>query len=142
MRCFKTAAILLVAFLATGCATGLNSIQQREYNAMQANNVLVEEKDPTAGALLGLLPGGGSFYAREPGYGVINLLLWPLSILWDPISGYEGSKRINYDISKDELNKKKTAEMSALDDKLTAGQIKNPDYVLEKHKIEKKYALE
>jgi len=92
--------------------------------------------------LLGILPGGGSFYVGEPGLGIANLLFWPLSILWDPISGYEGSKVINYDITKAHLRKKKEAEISLLDDKLTADEIDNKAYVLEKRKIEKRYNYE
>ncbi|MEB3735962.1 hypothetical protein ULF88_22075 [Halopseudomonas pachastrellae] len=73
----KIAAAAAALSLMTGCATGLSSIQEREYNAMQAQGVLVEEKNPTTGAVLGILPGFGSFYAREPGYGFVNLLFWP-----------------------------------------------------------------
>lgn len=142
MTRIKTIIILFLAVLASGCATGLNSVQNMEYRNMEANKVLIQEKNPTTGAVLGLLPGGGSFYAGEPGYGIVNLLFWPLSILWDPISGYQGSKAINYAITKQDMHKKMAAEISTLDDKLASGVIKAPDYVVEKHNIEKKYALE
>lgn len=142
MTRIKTTIVLFIALLASGCATGLNSVQEMEYRKMEASNVLVKEKDPSTGAVLGLLPGGGSFYAREPGFGILNLLMWPLSILWDPISGYQGSKAINYAITKEDMHKKMTTEISALDDRLAAGTIKTPDYVIEKHKIEQKYAVQ
>ncbi len=142
MRSIKLAAIALLVVLASGCATGLNPAQEREYRAMEANNLLIKEKDPTVGAMLGLLPGFGSFYAREPAYGVLNLIFYPFSILWDPISGYQGSKAINYDLSKQEVSKKMAAETSALDLKLAAGSIKNAEYLAEKQKIQQKYALE
>jgi hypothetical protein len=132
----------LLATLCTGCATGLSSVQEREYKAMKAENVLVEEKNPGTGAVLGILPGGGSFYAREPGFGVVNLLFWPLSILWDPVSGYEGAKAINYDVTKQQLKKKKETEISALDDKLRTGELSNTDYVSQKQKVDKKYDFE
>ncbi|GAA4649986.1 hypothetical protein GCM10023116_22690 [Kistimonas scapharcae] len=89
------AGLLVSVVIVTGCASGLNSIQQREYNQWRHDGTLIEEKDPTTGAILGLLPGGGSFYAREPALGIVNLLFWPLSIMWDPISGYDGSKAIS-----------------------------------------------
>jgi hypothetical protein len=139
MKYGKTASVILATYLISGCATGLNSIQEREYIAMKSDHVLVEEKNPSTGAVLGILPGGGSFYAREPGFGVVNLLAWPLSILWDPVSGYGGSKAINYDITKQKLKKELQSEISALDDKLTLGQISTIEYVFEKKKIEKKY---
>ena len=40
------------------------------------------------GELACAMPGGGSFYGREYGLGVVNLLFWPLSSLWDPVSGH------------------------------------------------------
>ena len=135
----KIAAAAAALSLMTGCATGLSSIQEREYNAMQAQGVLVEEKNPTTGAVLGILPGFGSFYAREPGYGFVNLLFWPLSILWDPVSGYDGSKTINYDITKHKLKREMDAELSALDDKLAVGEIDSAAYILSKREIEQKY---
>lgn len=130
------------ASLTTGCASGLNSVEKREYRTFEHNNVLVEEKNPATGAVLGILPGGGSFYAREPGLGVLNLLFWPLSILWDPISGYEGSKEINYSLTKQKLKKDQNAEISRLDDKLASGEIDNNEYILAKRKVEKKYTFE
>lgn len=101
----------LVALLTTGCATGLNSQQTAQYNSMEARGLAVQEKNPTTGALLGILPGGGSFYAREPAFGVLNLLFWPISIFWDPVSGYDGATRINYNFSKAQIdNDKREAE--------------------------------
>lgn len=139
MKCVKIAGLLCAVTLASGCATGLNSMQEREYRAMQSENVLVQEKNPTTGAVLGILPGGGSFYAREPALGIVNLLFWPLSILWDPISGRDGSMAINYDLSKQKLKRDLANEMSELDNQLTLGQITNVEYVAEKRKVEKKY---
>ena len=97
----------LIALFTSGCATGLNSQQTAEYNSMEARGLAIQEKNPTTGALLGILPGGGSFYAREPAFGVLNLLFWPLSIFWDPVSGYDGSTRINYNFSKAQIDKNK-----------------------------------
>ena len=69
--------MVFAATLTTGCATGLNTVQKREYEAYRHDRVLIEDKAPAAGAALGLLPGGGSFYAREPVFGVVTLLTWP-----------------------------------------------------------------
>lgn len=99
--------VSLIALLTSGCATGLNSQQYAEYNSMEARGLAIQEKNPTTGALLGILPGGGSFYAREPAFGVLNLLCWPISIFWDPVSGYDGSTRINYNFSKAQIDKNK-----------------------------------
>lgn len=141
----KTGLVLggaLSVMLVTGCATGLSKSQEREYNQMQASGVLVEEKNPSTCAWFGLLPGGGSFCAREPGLGIVNLLFWPLSIFWDPVSGYDGAQAINYDTTKYKLKKEETAEIQALDTKMMANQIDPKQYEFEKHKIESKYDFE
>ena len=131
-----------VAFLLNGCASGLNYHQEREYNAFQFEGVLVEEKDPGTGFALGFLPGGGSFYARKPGLGVLNLLMWPLSIFWDPISGSDGSKAINYDLTRYHLKKEQKKEISRLEHNLAMGNISDKEYILAKRKVEDKYDYE
>lgn len=138
----KIVGIVTVISAVTGCASGLNSAQKREYQAFKSNNVLIEEKKPGAGAALGILPGGGSFYAREPGLGIVNLLFWPLSVLWDPVSGHNGSKVINYDLTKYEIRKNKEADIGLLDERLGLGEIDNKEYILEKRKVEKKYTYD
>jgi hypothetical protein len=131
-------AVLSVLML-SGCASGLNSVQKREYSEMETDNVIVEEKNPTSGAWLGLLPGGGSFYAREPGWGIVNLLLWPLSILWDPVSGYEGSQKINYEMTKHKLERTKEEALLALDEQQASGKIDDVAFVREKKRLHLKY---
>lgn len=131
--------LTLVTALTTGCASGLNSMQKREYQAFEYDNVLIEEKNPTTAAVLGILPGGGSFYAREPALGVVNLLLWPISALWDPVSGYEGAMAINYDLTKQQLLRSKNKEISLLDEKIAIGELDTREYVMSKRKIEQKY---
>ena len=86
-------------------------IQEREYNAFKYDNVLVEEKNELTATLLGIFPGSGSFYAREPGLVFVNLLAWPFSIIWDPTSGLNGAKAINYDITKQKLHHDKAKDI-------------------------------
>jgi hypothetical protein len=137
----KTVLILLAATTLPGCATTLTSEQSREYESYEAKGLLVHEKSPGTGAALGILPGGGSFYARAYGWGVVNLLLWPASVLWDPVSGYEGSKTINYEATKASLDGKMQKELANLDDQLTTGLINNAQYVQQKHIIQAKYTV-
>ncbi|NQD91998.1 hypothetical protein HP532_04940 [Pseudomonas sp. CrR25] len=134
--------IILVAAvlsLGTGCATALNSQQKAELDHYEARGMGVQEKNPAAGAALGLLPGGGSFYGREYGFGVVNLLFWPLSIFWDPISGYDASRSINYQATKAHVTKLQEREMLSLDDQLGTGELDLAQYTLEKRKVERKY---
>ena len=140
MKLLRTCVVAGSISLLAGCATGLNSIQKQEYAQMEADGVLVKEKNPTTGAVLGLLPGGGSFYAGEVGLGVVNLLLWPASILWDPVSGYDGAQFDNYYVTKSQLKKQKAAELSDLDYQLSIEQISEKDYAYKKRKLEEKYS--
>lgn len=123
----------------TGCASGLNSYQKSELRHYEAAGLAVEEKSPALGTALGLLPGGGSFYGREYGFGVVNLLFWPLSILWDPVSGHSAAETINYHATKQHVSKLENSEMDALEDQLAQNQIDLTHYTLQKRKIEAKY---
>ena len=134
-----TAAALLA--LTTGCATGLNSAQESELASYRARNLAVQEKSPGLAAGLGLLPGGGSFYGRAYGFGVVNLLLWPISILWDPVSGHDAAEMLNYQATKAHLATLKKRDMDALDAQLESDSIDLKRYTLDKRRIDEKYNL-
>ena len=106
---------------------------------MEARGLAIQEKNPTTGALLGILPGGGSFYAREPAFGVLNLLFWPLSIFWDPVSGYDGSTRINYNFSKAQIDKNKHEAEKKLHRDFQDGHITEIQLARGMRDIEDKY---
>jgi hypothetical protein len=139
MKFVKKIAAISSVILMTGCASGLNSLQEREYSAFERDGVLIEEKSETTGLVLGLLPGGGSFYAGEPGLGVLNLLMWPASILWDPISGKNGAMTANYDTTKHHLKNEKEKEINSLDEQLSLSVIDTEQYIIAKRKIDTKY---
>ncbi|WP_144174309.1 hypothetical protein [Pseudomonas sp. Kh13] len=134
-----TAAALIA--LTTGCATGLNSAQESELASYRARNLAVEEKSPGLAAGLGLLPGGGSFYGRAYGFGVVNLLFWPLSIAWDPVSGHDAAEMINYQATKAHIATLKKHDMDELDAKLESDSIDLKRYTLDKRRIDEKYNL-
>ena len=104
--------IIITAIFSTGCAIGLSSMQSQELLGYESKGLAIEEKSTGTAAVLGLLPGGGSFYTRQYGFGALNLLLWPYSVLWDPISGYNGAQEINYFATTTSVNKLKNAEIS------------------------------
>jgi hypothetical protein len=137
-RCLWIAVPLLG--LLGGCATPLNSAQKAELEHYRAENMLIEEKNPGLAAGLGLLPGVGSFYSRSYGFGVVNLLLWPVSILWDPVSGYDGAEAINYQATRAHVRALRVAEMNKLDSRLADEEIDLKRYTLEKRKVEDKYS--
>ncbi|HEY0913935.1 MAG TPA: hypothetical protein VGE22_03600 [Solimonas sp.] len=124
----------------SGCASSLNSMQKSELRGYEAKGLAVEEKAPGAGAALGILPGGGSFYVREYGYGIVNLLFWPLSILWDPVSGYQGSMALNYHATRASVSKAMNKELQVLEDQLALKQIDTEQYIMRKREIERRYS--
>lgn len=140
MSTFRNLTAATLIALTAGCASGLNSSQESELAAYRANNLAVEEKSPGLGAALGILPGGGSFYGRSYGFGVLNLLLWPISIFWDPVSGYSAAEAINYQATKAHVNSLKRHDMDALDSRLAADEIDIKRYTLEKRKVDEKYS--
>lgn len=140
MSALRNLAAVALLSLTAGCATGLNSAQESELASYRANNLDVQEKSPGLAAGLGLLPGGGSFYGRAYGYGVVNLLLWPLSILWDPVSGHDAAESINYQASKAHVASLKRHAMDDLDAKLAGNEIDLKAYTLEKRKVDDKYS--
>ena len=136
-------ALILVAASAaiTGC-TSLNSFQRSEYAAMQAQGVAVEEKKPKVAAALGVLPGGGSFYTRQWGMGVLDLLLWPWSIIWDPFVGYSGAEAINYDVSRGYVKRLKAEELAQLERKLEDNTVTQAEFIELRRSIEARYGFD
>ncbi len=117
--------IFTASAFSTGCAS-LNSFQRSEYQEMKLAGVAVKEKDPNLAMALGVLPGGGSFYTRQWGLGIADLLLWPYSIRWDPFVGRSGAEVINYDTTRARLKPRglpisKTNELSP---GMTSSQVK------------------
>jgi hypothetical protein len=139
MQFIKIIILSWFIFTLSGCVAGLDERQQREYACFQNDGVLIEDKNPTLGSVLGILPGFGSFYTRNPGRGITNLLLWPISILWEPVNGYNGSMAINYDKTKYKIKKQKQKELLNLENRYSRGELDNPVYYFELQKIKKKY---
>lgn len=135
------AVFALVAGL-SGCATPLNMGQKQELRGYQAKGLAVEEKNPGAAAALGLLPGFGSFYTGNIGPGVVSFLFWPLSILWDPVSGYDGALATNYYATKQVVEKKQKKEISLIEDDLIAERLTKETYITKKREIENKYSYD
>ncbi len=89
---------LLLSFLFLGACTSLSGIENAKLHQLKAQGVTIDHpvghytKPASAigAAALNVLPGVGNFYlaAGEAGesshwlYGFLNLLTWPVSILW------------------------------------------------------------
>jgi len=105
---FTVSGALVVAMLAVvfcqGCTDvnmGLSSSQQADMQRWQADGVdRVVVKDTETSSYLGLVFGVGSFTTGQPVWGVVDLLLWPLSCAWDPVLAAQNANRINYEATR------------------------------------------
>ena len=128
--------------LFSGCASQITSIQKSELESFRSKGEYVEVKSTATATGLGLLPGGGSFYTENYGLGVVNLLLWPISVLWDPINGHNGAEMINYHATKQNMKLKKKQELTLLERDLEDNKIDQKHYVTKKREIEDHYSSE
>ena len=126
-------------FAVAGCVTPLNNQQLAEYDRLSAQGRLVEQKDPKVAAAMGILPGGGSFYTREWGLGIVNLALWPYSILWDPISAMDAAKKTNYYATKTAMQQERQSELTSLNRQLEDDAITQTEYLAQMRMIEDTY---
>jgi hypothetical protein len=88
--------ITLTAFLLGGC-NSLSSIEKLQYEKWEESGQLVKKKSPTGALYLGLLPGFGNLYVGNTVLGVADLLIWPISIVYDGPVAREKAFRINYE---------------------------------------------
>lgn len=142
---FKRSFISLLSLvIITSCAS-LNSAQDKELKTWQAKNLEVREKNPSMAAGLNVLPGIGDFYNGNVGLGVVNLLLWPASVLWAPVGGADGAKEVNYYATKayvDELENNKKKVKGELESAYMLGQIDKKDYFVASKKLESMELIE
>ena len=130
---------ILSASLFSGCASKISGGQEKELASYKAKGLYVEEKSIGGAAALGILPGGGSFYTRQYGLGIANLCLWPISILWDPVSGVWGAESINYYATKEKVEKDKSTKITNLERELEDGKIDSSTFIKQKRQVEDFY---
>ncbi|WP_097460366.1 hypothetical protein [Mangrovitalea sediminis] len=133
------ASLVGALLMLSGCATGLSPQQTQFMDQYQARNLVVEKKNPTLAAGLGILPGGGSFYTGHIGLGILNLLLWPASVLWDPVSGHNGAETANYYATKGKVDYQRKLAENKLEDSLAAGTLTNQQFIQKKRELDDQY---
>jgi hypothetical protein len=140
----KLSILLLVLSLTSSCVSSLNNNQKRRLSAakMEFPDLYQEEKNIGISAILGILPGGGSFYTQNYGVGVVSLLLWPVSIAWDPINGINGAQELNYYSTLQNIKRRKSKEIQDLKLKYSKEHISNKEFNIQKMEIESKYNLD
>jgi hypothetical protein len=104
---------IVVVVLACGC-TPMSYQQKTNNNDMDEKGYYVKEKSKGGAVALGFLPGGGSFYTGRWGVGIVDLVLWPLSVAWDPVVGYTEARHRNYRASWDHATAIKKQRAAAL----------------------------
>lgn len=135
---FSSVLCLGVILLVSSCSS-LNRGQQSELKEWQAQNLEVKEKQPELAAVLNILPGIGDFYNGNVGLGVLNLLTWPLSVVWAPVGGATGASEVNYYATKSQVerleNKRKLLK-NELEVAYVARQISKHDYYFAAKKLD------
>lgn len=132
----KMVSILLLATMVS--CTSLNSQQKSELKEWQANDLEVQEKSPGTAAALNVLPGIGDFYNGNVGLGVLNLLSWPLSVLWAPVGGSSGADEVNYYSTKrqvDNYEKNKKTTQTSVDEAFMLKRITEEERMIAMNKI-------
>ena len=96
--------LLILGFVSVGCTDVMYGLRPHQKNDIRdweaAGQPVVHEKNPATATALGFFFGLGSFYTDEPVLGVVDLLLWPISILWDPLIAPANANKINYEATK------------------------------------------
>jgi len=124
----KTLTCIIAILLLTGCAS-LSRGDRATLNELRSYGITqteVQLKHPALAGALNILPGFGNFYlaigtteSEQWLYGFLNLLTWPISIVWGVPAAVIDANTINkketvyyymYDrIGKEELLKRKEA---------------------------------
>jgi hypothetical protein len=78
----KTLSFAIIISILIGCSTP-TTWEKHVYKCLEAQDAeLKVEYKPGSAAALNILPGFGDAYNEEWGAFAINLLLWPISIVW------------------------------------------------------------
>jgi hypothetical protein len=133
-------ALMVASLFMSGCVTSMTNTEENSYSVYKSKGFNIEKKNKYVGAGLGILPGGGSFYSGHIGYGLVGILLWPVSIVWEPFNGYSGSEKINYDQTKEVVARRRDSEIRSLTLRFDAGQINQKQYVVKRQKVEDRYS--
>jgi len=134
----KNILLIVLLVMTSSCLT---EQQRLEYREMKASGYEVVEKNTTAAAWLGVLPGGGSFYTGRVGLGILDLLLWPYSICWDPAIGHNAAEKRNYWATSDNVRMKKKREIAKIYELKLEGKLTSDEYENKRILIERKYTF-
>lgn len=103
--------LLIVSLMFLSACTSLTMQEKQTLRSLKTQGITVDTPvggwerpaNPAGAALLNILPGVGNFYLASGNggqsehytYGALNLLTWPISILWGVPEGAVDAKTIN-----------------------------------------------
>ncbi len=103
IRCLALGVVLCI-LSSSACSDphyGLKKYQVNDLRTWTAGGQeVVVEKKPETATVLGFFIGLGSFYTNEPVLGVVDLLFWPFSMLWEPWIAPSLANQINYEATR------------------------------------------
>ena len=132
--------LLFLMMLPMFACSSLNHAQRREYKEWKSAGIAQEVKSEGLAAGLNILPGFGDFYNGNVGLGVLNLLFWPVSVLWAPVGGATGAEEANYYETKTVVSlyeKNKTESISLLMHAFSLQQLSKEQYILLTQKFQR-----
>ena len=88
-------ALILMLWTCIGCESVTQSEKEILADLRHFTIDIEEEYSRGTAMSLNFLPGVGNFYLGQTGYGVLNLLTWPVSILWGMPQAWVDATRLN-----------------------------------------------
>lgn len=95
MRCQAWVWLVMAGALVSGCESLTASEKETARDLHHFGIDTEQEYSPGTALGLNVLPGIGNFYLGQIGYGVLNLLTWPVSILWGVPQAWADAKTLN-----------------------------------------------
>jgi hypothetical protein len=123
----------------SSCAIGANHKQRAAYNIYKEKKILVESRDPNKAVKMGFLPGGSSFYNGDYDVAVFNILLWPVSILWEAGNASDRAILLNLEESEELIKKTFKLELSRIEEEKNLELIDEDTYKIKFLELYSKY---
>jgi hypothetical protein len=132
--------LLLLIIIKKAKSFGIDNQQLLKLKLYQSKGFYIKEKKPFLGLVFALFPAGGSIYLKHFIFGIISILTYPLSIIWEIIIGYFGSLKVNYFVTSQFVNENYVAEEKKLDHLLLEVNDNGKSYIVAKKELDQKYA--
>ena len=137
---FFIVVLLLLLIIKKAKSFSINNQQLAKLKIYQDKGFYINKKSPLLGLFVGLFPAGGCLYLKHFIFGIISILSYPLSIIWEIVIGYFGSLKVNYFATLQFVNESYTAEEKKLDNLLLEMNDNGKYYIAAKKELDKKYA--